>query len=174
MLEALILDVPVAAWLAACICLCLILYKFNRRDKLLIELPGPPKERWVTGHFMKFFGEDGVAYHENLAATYGTTVKINGAFGEEAIWTLDPVAMHSILVKDRANFERPTGATLYEVVFDFVQSVLLMPALLRMIRSVFGGGLLGLRGDEHRVHRKILNPVFTMRFLRELVCKAHI
>ncbi|KAG9098908.1 cytochrome P450-dit2 [Ceratobasidium sp. UAMH 11750] len=150
MLEALILDVPVAAWLAACICLCLILYKFNRRDKLLIELPGPPKERWVTGHFMKFFGEDGVAYHENLAATYGTTVKINGAFGEEAIWTLDPVAMHSILVKDRANFERPTGATL-------------------MIRSVFGGGLLGLRGDEHRVHRKILNPVFTMRFLRE--CK---
>ncbi|KAG9097458.1 cytochrome P450-dit2 [Ceratobasidium sp. 370] len=118
---------------------------FNRRDKLLVELPGPPKERWVTGHFKKFFGPDGALYQENLVARYGTTVKINGAFGEEAIWTLDPVAMHSILVKDRANFERPAGVTL-------------------MIRSIFGGGLLEMTGDKHRM------PIFMD--IAEQTCKG--
>ncbi|CUA74081.1 hypothetical protein RSOLAG22IIIB_10965 [Rhizoctonia solani] len=36
-----------------------------------------------------------------------------------------------------------------------------------MLRAVFGGGLLGLPPDEHRIQRKLLNPVFNMKFLRE-------
>ncbi|CAE6524569.1 unnamed protein product [Rhizoctonia solani] len=47
--------------------------------------------------------------------------------------------MYSVLVKERAKFERPLGSLL-------------------LVRSVFGGGLLAQSGDEHRTHRKM--PIF--------------
>ncbi|KAG9122296.1 cytochrome P450-dit2 [Ceratobasidium sp. 392] len=143
-------EVPAAGWFAFGACIALALYRFNRGRKLLVNLPGPPAPHWTTGHFKAIFGFNAIPYYQYLASNYGPTAKVNGAFGGEFIWTFDPAAMHSILVKDRVNFERPTGNILF-------------------IRSVMGGGLLGLTGDEHRIHRKILNPVFTMRFLRERV-----
>ncbi|KAG8780850.1 cytochrome P450-dit2 [Ceratobasidium sp. 428] len=106
--------VPNAAWLVLGTWIALALYRFGRRQKLLINLPGPPAMSWATGHFKALFGFKAIPYYQYLVSNYGPTVKVNGAFGAESIWTLDPAAMHSILVKDRVNFERPTGNTLYE------------------------------------------------------------
>ncbi|CAE6491106.1 unnamed protein product [Rhizoctonia solani] len=113
-----------------------------------IQLPGPPPAGWIKGHFSSLVGSGSVAFQEKIIAEYGPTLKLNGGFGEEFIFTTDPAAMYSVLVKERVKFERPFGSLL-------------------LLRSVFGGGLLAQSGDEHRIHRKLLNPVFTMKFLRE-------
>ncbi|QRW09865.1 cytochrome P450 family protein [Ceratobasidium sp. AG-Ba] len=140
-------------WLAVGACFSWLLYRLFASDRLLVELPSPPKESWTTGHYRKLFGLNGTRYHEHLVSTYGTTSKINGAFGEEMIFTIDPAALHAMFVKDRASFERPRGSTM-------------------TMRFVLGGGLLSLTDDEHRLHRKLLNPVFTMKFLRELLTRV--
>ncbi|KAB5592713.1 Cytochrome P450 family protein [Ceratobasidium theobromae] len=142
---------PVTAWLACgFIALVLVIYILNNRRRLLIRLPGPPSGRWTTGHFPEITGVYGVEFQRQLVSDYGPTMMLNGAFGEELIFTVDPVAIQTIFVKDKSKFERAEGAA-------------------RLIRSVFGGGLLGMTGEEHRMHRKLLNPVFTSKFLRELV-----
>ncbi|KAB5592717.1 Cytochrome P450 family protein [Ceratobasidium theobromae] len=136
----------VSSWLVSglCVCIALVLHILSRRRKLLVRLPGPPSE----SHFKEIVGTDGLGFQEHVFSAYGPTVKLDGAWGEEFLFTLDPTATHSVLVKDKTKFGRAEGSTL-------------------MMRSVFGGGLLGLKGEEHRVHRKLLNPVFTMKYLRE-------
>ncbi|KAF8732482.1 cytochrome P450, partial [Rhizoctonia solani] len=128
-------------WLISFVIIALITHIVSRRRKLLVELPGPPPTGWIKG-------PRSVEFQDEMIAQYGPTLKLYGGFGEELIFTADPSIMHHVLVKERAAFERPAGAQL-------------------LIRSVFGGGLLAQSGDEHRVHRKLLNPVFTMKFLRE-------
>ncbi|EEB89978.1 hypothetical protein MPER_11874, partial [Moniliophthora perniciosa FA553] len=65
--------------------------------------------------------------------------------------TFDPKAMYHIFVKDQMSYEEPD-------------------ALLRLIRVVFGPGILatGL-GDHHRKQRKILNPAFSVAHMKEQV-----
>ncbi|CAE6455769.1 unnamed protein product [Rhizoctonia solani] len=137
-------------WLVSFVIIVLITHIVSRRRKLLVQLPGPPPTGWIKGHFSDLIGPRSVEFQDEMIAQYGPTLKLYGGFGEELIFTADPSIMHHVLVKERAAFKRPAGAQL-------------------LIRSVFGGGLLAQSGDEHRVHRKLLNPVFTMRFLRELV-----
>ncbi|KAJ3992974.1 cytochrome P450 [Lentinula boryana] len=57
------------------------------------------------------------------------------------LYTFDPKAMHTILVKETAGFNK----------------------------NVFGKGLLGTVGDHHRKQRKLLNPVFSAAHMREMV-----
>ncbi|KAG9122297.1 cytochrome P450-dit2 [Ceratobasidium sp. 392] len=125
--------IPATGWFALGAWIAFMLYRFNRRQKLLVNLPGPPALKWATGHFRSLFGFDAIPFYQYLVSTYGPTVKLNGAFGGEFIWTFDPAAMHSVLVKDRANFERPAPNILHLMVFNF-------------------------EGDEHRIHRKM--PIF--------------
>ncbi|QRV93285.1 cytochrome P450 family protein [Ceratobasidium sp. AG-Ba] len=151
--DTLFSTMPTPGWLALGACITVALYRLSHPKRTLGGLPGPPIPSWTFGHFKTLFGFDAIPYFEYLASNYGSTVKVYGALGSELIWTFDPAAMHSMLVKDRANFERFEDTTTF-------------------IRLTLGGGLLALKGEEHRVHRKILNPVFTMRFLRERKWKA--
>ncbi|KAB5592716.1 Cytochrome P450 family protein [Ceratobasidium theobromae] len=139
----------VSSWLISGVCIALALHILARRRKLLVRLPGPPPKSFNTGHFKELLGAGWLGFQEHIFSTYGPTVKLNGAWGEEFLFTRDPTATHSILIKEKGKFERPEGTSL-------------------MMNSIFGGGLLGLRGEEHRTHRKLLNPVFTMKYLREL------
>ncbi|CAE6458775.1 unnamed protein product [Rhizoctonia solani] len=137
-------------WFVLLTGLGLVAHAVARPRKLLVQLPGPPPAGWIKGHFASLVGSGSIAFQEKIIVEYGSTLKLNGGFGEEFIFTTDPSAMYSVLVKERPKFERPLGSLL-------------------LIRSILGGGLLAKGGDEHRMHRKILNPVFTMKFLRELV-----
>ncbi|KAB5592715.1 Cytochrome P450 family protein [Ceratobasidium theobromae] len=126
-----LLSSNVSPWLVSGMCVALTLFTLARRRKLLVQLPGPPSKSFNTGHFKEIGGAGGSDFQEHVFSTYGPTVKLN-----EFLFTLDPTATHSVLVKDKTNFGNTIGATL-------------------MMRSIFGGGLLGLRGEEHRVHRKV-------------------
>ncbi|QRV93245.1 cytochrome P450 family protein [Ceratobasidium sp. AG-Ba] len=141
---------PIANCLVLGACLAAVAYRLAHRRTLLVDIPGPPSPSWVTGHFKNLFGFDAIPFYEHLVSNYGPTVKIKAPFGADTIWTIDPAAMHSVLVKDRVNFDRSKGGVL-------------------LLRAVMGPGLIALRGEEHRIHRKILNPVFVMKYLRELV-----
>ncbi|CCO35089.1 Cytochrome P450 3A24 [Rhizoctonia solani AG-1 IB] len=128
--------------------LTVFLIRRHYRIKHLVPLDGPPPSSYLTGHFKQMFGLTGLGFQREVFRTYGPTVRMTGVMGESFIFTFDPGFIHTVLVKERSKFERNEGGTL-------------------MVRSMFGGGLLGFRGDEHRYHRKLLNPVFTMQHLRE-------
>ncbi|KAJ1305505.1 hypothetical protein OPQ81_000512 [Rhizoctonia solani] len=144
---------PITYWLVAFVILGLVTRTLTRRRKLLVQLPGPPAAGWIKGHFSSLFGASSIAFQDKVVAEYGPTLKLNGGLGEEFIFTVDPSIMHSVLVKERVKFERPLGSVL-------------------LLRSVFGGGLLAQNGDEHRTHRKLLNPMPIFMGIARQTCQA--
>ncbi|KAF9261474.1 cytochrome P450 [Marasmius fiardii PR-910] len=117
----------------------------------LDRIPGPKAASWWNGHFDEVFGTKGLDFHFMMAEKYGPTSSFKSVYGERQLYTFDPKAMHHILVKDQG--------VLFEEVPFFVQTFSLM----------FGGGLLGTIGERHRKQRKMLNPVFSIAHMREMV-----
>ncbi|CAE7134614.1 unnamed protein product [Rhizoctonia solani] len=140
---------PVALWLALG-GLFVVTIQWLRRPNVLAKLPGPPGGSWLFGHFKDIGGVNGIEFQKQIFSTYGPTTAIKGFMGSKIVFTLDPAVIHTVQIKEKEKFQRAKG-----------------PAIL--IRSIFGGGLLALPPDEHRVQRKLLNPVFNMKYLRELV-----
>ncbi|CAE6506371.1 unnamed protein product [Rhizoctonia solani] len=120
------------------------------RPTILVKLPGPSGGSWLFGHFKDISGPRGLEYQNQMFSTYGPTTALKGFLGSQIVFTHDPAAIHAVQIKDKDKFHRAKGP-------------------LILIRSIFGGGLLALPADEHRVQRKLLNPVFNMKYLRELV-----
>ncbi|KAG7092971.1 hypothetical protein E1B28_009272 [Marasmius oreades] len=117
----------------------------------LDKLPGPKSPSWWNGHFDEIFGIKGLDFHFMMAQRYGPTSSFRTVYGERQLYTFDPKAMHHILVKDQG--------TLFEEAPSFVATNKLM----------FGGGVLGTLGEPHRRQRKMLNPVFSIAHMREMV-----
>ncbi|KII83611.1 hypothetical protein PLICRDRAFT_445033 [Plicaturopsis crispa FD-325 SS-3] len=116
----------------------------------LDNIPGPPSESFSKGNLGQFFDINPYAFHEYLHSTFGKAMKIHGMFGDEQLYVYDPLALHHIVVKDQL---------VYEETSVFVESN----------RPYFGPGLLSSLGDEHRKQRKLLNPVFSIKHMREMV-----
>ncbi|KAF8202143.1 cytochrome P450 [Pholiota molesta] len=116
----------------------------------LDNIPGPPSESFWTGVFGKVFNNNAWAYHRYLANTFGSTIKIKGVLGENELYVFDPKAMHHIFVKDQHIFEETN-------------------TFIRGNNLWFGEGLLGTLGEQHRKQRKMLNPVFSLAHMREMI-----
>ncbi|THH09099.1 hypothetical protein EW145_g2244 [Phellinidium pouzarii] len=69
---------------------------------------------------------------------------------DEQLYVADPLALHHIVVKDQY---------IYEETDMFISTNLL----------IFGSGLLSTLGDHHRRQRKMLNPVFSLKHMRDLI-----
>ncbi|KAF9261413.1 cytochrome P450 [Marasmius fiardii PR-910] len=117
----------------------------------LDKIPGPRSPSWRTGYFEEVFGVKGFDFHFKMADRYGPTFSFKTVYGERQLYTFDPKAMNHILVKSQG--------TLYEET----------PAFLESFRLMFGGGLLGSRGEPHRKQRKMMTPVFSIAHMREMV-----
>ncbi|CAE6473526.1 unnamed protein product [Rhizoctonia solani] len=111
-----------------------LFFRRYRKYKLAIPLPGPPPDppstSYLTGHFKRLFGLHGIAFQEEVFKAYGPTVRMAGILGAQFTFTLDPGVIHAVLVKDRLKFEQ-------------IQEKILIS------RSLFGGGLVGLRGTVY-------------------------
>ncbi|CAK5278596.1 unnamed protein product, partial [Mycena citricolor] len=116
------------------------------------NLPGPPSTSWRTGHLSHLYNPAGMSWHHDLTQNYGSVVKINGIMGDEHLYVADPLALHQITVKDQDVFEQTKM---------FVQGN----------SVIFGDGLLSTVTDHHRNQRRILNPIFSSKNMREL-CPA--
>ncbi|KAJ3853442.1 cytochrome P450 [Lentinula lateritia] len=122
----------------------------RRKYKTLDNVPGPGSASWITGNFKQVFNPGAWGFHEFIAKKYGGMVRLHGPYGTKSLYTFDAKAMHTVLVKDQDIFEESDG---------FIESNLL----------IFGNGLLGSLGHQHRQQRKMLNPIFSAAHMREMI-----
>ncbi|KAJ8521037.1 hypothetical protein ONZ45_g2214 [Pleurotus djamor] len=116
----------------------------------LDNIPGPPSASIWKGNLGQIFNVKGWDFHTQLTKTYGNVVKIHGLFGDKQLYVSDPKALHYVIVKEQ---------DIYEETSLFIQGNLLL----------FGPGLLSTLGDVHRKQRKMLNPVFSIGHMRQMV-----
>ncbi|KAF8069171.1 cytochrome P450 [Lyophyllum atratum] len=116
----------------------------------LDNLPGPKSASLLMGNFGQLFNYNGWKYHRQLAENFGRFVKIYGPFGKPQLYVFDPKALHHIIVKDQHIFEEPPTVIINNLV-------------------MFGNGILASLGERHRRQRKMLNPVFSIAHMRNMV-----
>ncbi|KAH9846398.1 cytochrome P450 [Lenzites betulinus] len=134
----------------------------------LANIPGPPSDSYLTGNTGKLFTLDSWKYQDELVARYGHLFTVSGLFNVgytlyflgfndnqpslqiKNLYTYDPRALHSIFVKDA------------DVVYEESEM------LLTSFGLYLGPGLLATLGDQHRRQRKMLNPLFSAKHLREM------
>ncbi|KAF8159576.1 cytochrome P450 [Crassisporium funariophilum] len=116
----------------------------------LDNVPGPPSKSFLTGVLPAIFSQNGWDYNTELAEKFGGVIKIKALLGENQLYVFDPKAMYHIIVKD----SNAWGQT---------------SSFIAMNNLAFGPGLLGTEGEVHRKQRKMLNPVFSVAHMREMV-----
>ncbi|KAG1734666.1 cytochrome P450 [Suillus paluster] len=119
------------------------------RQANALNVAGPEKEHWWKGNLELMF-VDSFERCLKVAMDYGGAVKIHAFFGEEWLYVSDPRALHHILVKEPHIFEEND-------------------AFLSCNNLIFGEGLISTLGEQHRKQRKMLNPVFSISNMRELL-----
>ncbi|KAI0738094.1 cytochrome P450 [Daedaleopsis nitida] len=120
------------------------------RRSPLDNLPSPPVPSFLLGHLSEMMKPQGWKYLDSVNETYGPVYSFRGPFGKKLLNVYDPVAMHSVLIKDaEQGWPKGLGKT------DKLQLLL-------------GPGLLTTGGTQHRKQRKMLNPVFSTAHLRHM------
>ncbi|KAJ8073166.1 hypothetical protein PM082_020035 [Marasmius tenuissimus] len=139
------------------LCVTCAIRSFSRRwvaRRALNKIPGPRPSSWIKGSFNDIFGPDGWDFHAMMRTKYGPTSTFSSVLGEKYIYTFDAKAMHHILVKEQSIFEE-------------------QPVFIATNKLVFGDGLLSTLGDHHRKQRKMLNPLFSIAHMRNMVPIFH-
>ncbi|KAL5482415.1 hypothetical protein ACEPAI_9009 [Sanghuangporus weigelae] len=139
--SAVTLSITIIVWHVIC---------FLESRRYLSYIPGPASASWWKGNFDRFFNPEGWKFHEELYRRYGGVARVDMMFGEHHLYVTDPLALHYICVKDQY---------IYEEGEKFLVSN----------RLVFGASLLSTLGEEHKRQRKMLNPVFSLKHMRNLL-----
>ncbi|KAJ2915637.1 hypothetical protein MD484_g4757, partial [Candolleomyces efflorescens] len=115
-------------------------------------IPGPVPSSWWAGDLLNLVapGASPREWHDNVISRYPGIFKFTAFFGQHTLFIYDPKALHHIVVKDQ---------NIYEEDSEFI----------RVNKAVFGLGLLSTLGDQHRKQRKMLNPVFSIAHMRDMV-----
>ncbi|KAI1784540.1 cytochrome P450 [Ganoderma leucocontextum] len=116
----------------------------------LDNIPGPAPSSWSRGNLPQMFNRQGGPFYRDLIENYEPVVRLQGAYGRKILYTYDPRAMHSVVVKDQYSYEQPDW---------FIKSNLL----------TLGPGLLSTLGDHHRKQRRMLNPIFSVSHMRHMM-----
>ncbi|KAF8150007.1 cytochrome P450 [Crassisporium funariophilum] len=114
------------------------------------NIPGPEPPSFFLGSLPQLFSPSGWDFHQTTSETYGNIIKVKGLLGANILYVSDPKALHHILVKDQH---------IYEETEDFIEGN----------RLIFGEGIFTSLGDRHRLQRKMLNPVFSIAHMRDMV-----
>ncbi|OCB87793.1 cytochrome P450 [Sanghuangporus baumii] len=120
------------------------------------NIPGPPRASWLKGYFSQVFNRNGWKFHHELVEKYGSVVRVPMAFGYEDLYVTDPLALHYIIVKDQYIYEETSA-------FITTNGLIFGTSLLSTL------GLVRRAGDHHRKQRKMLNPVFSLKHMRDLL-----
>ncbi|RPD75378.1 cytochrome P450 [Lentinus tigrinus ALCF2SS1-7] len=136
----------------AVIPLVILFPHIRKRIKLstLRHIPGPESESFWEGAARRFHGPFCIPFREHTLLSYGRVVKIPMRMGDLDLAVSDPVALSVMFNTYREVYDLPRWNS-------------------DTMRSVFGPGLTSVRGKEHIRHRKQLNPVFSVRYLREMI-----
>ncbi|TFK29499.1 cytochrome p450 [Coprinopsis marcescibilis] len=116
----------------------------------LDNVAGPPSKSFLKGNFPDLVHPRAWDYHIEISEKYGGVLKFSGFFSEPHLYVFDPKALHHIIVKD-------------QYIYDETDSFFVANEV------TFGKGLLATGGEHHRKQRKMLNPVFSIAHMREMV-----
>ncbi|CUA77338.1 Putative cytochrome P450 CYP13A5 [Caenorhabditis elegans] [Rhizoctonia solani] len=127
------------------------LHKSLRRARMLSYIEGPQSQSFLWGHTSQMTDAvHGTTLQIELLEKYGTLCRVKGTMGEDRLWIADPRAMQEIIVKEFDSFH---GSEEF----------------LSWIKVAAGNGILTVNGHKHKLQRKLLNPVFTPKHMRNLV-----
>ncbi|GAB1520137.1 hypothetical protein RhiTH_003210 [Rhizoctonia solani] len=131
------------------------LLKRMSSDSSLSALAGPTSTSAIWGNTPDMFNsQTSMKFHDQLRESYGSVCLVKGPFGANELWVSDPRAMSEIIMKGHDDFKQPDW-------------------FLTWLRLVFGPAVITVFGDQHKIQRKILNPVFTASHMRNLTAIAH-
>ncbi|THU78506.1 cytochrome P450 [Dendrothele bispora CBS 962.96] len=113
----------------------------------LANLPSPKSKSWWQGNFGEAFnpGRKAWDFHMNILKDYGAVARLDGFMGDKQIIIYDPMALQHVLVKVRESL------------------------VARFTLLMFGRALNALRGEEHRKQKRVLNPVFSVAHLKDML-----
>ncbi|RPD55386.1 cytochrome P450 [Lentinus tigrinus ALCF2SS1-7] len=118
-----------------------------RKSSPLHNIPGPSSDSWLKGNFHHLANPHNEKWSEELVRTYAPVAKLTGPFGQIWLHVYDPKALYSIVIKDQDVWAKNAlGANGFLV----------------------GPGLLTTQGEQHRKQRKMLTPVFSAAYLRNV------
>ncbi|KAI0668342.1 cytochrome P450 [Trametes maxima] len=121
----------------------------------LDNIPGPKSDSYISGNMGKILDlHEAWAYQKEIVRQYGRLFSVYGLFNAKWLYTHDPRALHSIYVKDQDVFEESE-------------------ILLQSFMLFLGPGLLATLGNQHRRQRKMLNPLFSAKHLRDMTPLFH-
>ncbi|KAF5382135.1 hypothetical protein D9615_004306 [Tricholomella constricta] len=138
----------------------------------LDNIPGPPSGSFLKGNFGQLYNIHGFDFHTKIAEQFGRVIGIFGPFGSRQLYIYDPKAVHHILVKDQYVYEETTAFLAYVGLLSLVpydnptEQCYPLPSSNGI---VFGDGLLASLGEKHRKQRKLINPVFSVAHMRNMV-----
>ncbi|TFK23745.1 cytochrome P450 [Coprinopsis marcescibilis] len=113
------------------------------------DVSGPKPQSWVMGNLKQLFSPKGLPFHLEIVERYGGIAKVYGFFGDEQLYVSDPRALQSIILKDQDSYEETEVFT-------------------ENNKVIFGPGLVATTGEQHRMQRKLVNPMFSTSHLRQI------
>ncbi|KAI0349754.1 cytochrome P450 [Trametes cingulata] len=120
----------------------------------LAKIPGPSAKSWLSGHVAALSARDASRFLKMLEGVYGSVVRLRGPLGKDWLYVYDPVAVHSILSTDQASWDQ-------------------MGWLIDANNAFLGPGLVGVAGTAHRKQRKMLQPAFSAKQIKEMTPLFH-
>ncbi|EIW61014.1 uncharacterized protein TRAVEDRAFT_46239 [Trametes versicolor FP-101664 SS1] len=130
------------------------LLRWNLYKSPLDNIPGVANHSLIAGNIEAMFHpRAGWAFVEKVIE-YGRVSTIHGSFGTKVLFTFDPRAFHAIYVKDQDVYEE---SDIFISIFGLC----------------LGPGLLSTLGEQHRRQRKMLNPLFSAKHLRDADLHEH-
>ncbi|KAI9057203.1 cytochrome P450 [Trametes sanguinea] len=130
-----------------------ILWKLFRSwvvKSTLDNIPGPAPKSLIYGNLPQMITLNSGPFHDHLVENYPGIARLRGFFGAKILYVCDPNALHQIFIKDQH---------IYEEGRFFIKSNDL----------VVGKGLFSTLGEHHRKQRKMLNPVFSPKHMRNMM-----
>ncbi|RDX42185.1 cytochrome P450 [Lentinus brumalis] len=120
------------------------------KQRSLRNVPGPISPSFWTGIAKELHSPFDMRFREHVLTSYGRAVRIAMPLGDVAIALSDPVAVGTMLGRHREVFELPVWFS-------------------ETMNAVWGPGLMSVQGKEHSLQRRLLNPAFAVRHLRDMV-----
>nr|AVZ23863.1 cytochrome P450 [Thanatephorus cucumeris] len=127
------------------------IHKSLARATALSHVPGPEAPSIIWGHINEMHDPvNGVQMEMKLLKTYGTTCRVKGLMSADDLWTADPRALNEVLVKNADVFHQSPNFALWMAV-------------------VLGETLINANAQTHKLLRKLMNPAFSPKHMRDLV-----
>ncbi|KAH9821277.1 cytochrome P450 monooxygenase [Melampsora americana] len=129
-----------------------IIYLIFLRPMLspLSRLPGPKNESLIFGNSAVPLGPEAGYGIRKWHDQFGPTIRVRGFFGTTRLCTVDPKALHHILVSKAYSYPKPQENR-------------------RTLGNMIGRGLLFAEGQAHKRQKRMLGPTFYPSHIKQLV-----